>query len=238
MASQCENATAAHRRAVTAMFDRVAARYDFLNDLLSLGLHRLARRVFIREMKLKPGHFVLDVCSGTGALSRRARALGAVVAELDASEAMLRRSKASTSREPRAGRSVEAAVVGDALALPFADNVFDAAMVGFAVRDVSSPAQLFAEMGRVVKPGGAVGCIEFTQPPQLLSWVLRPYLRRVVPAIGGLIDKAAYSFLADSVAHVMPADELAGIMQAVGLEVKRVRPCIGGIVAIHIATAP
>lgn len=211
------------------MFDRIAARYDLLNDLLSFGLHRLARQIFISEMKLQRTHLVLDVCSGTGALSRRVRARGVAVVELDASEAML---------QHRNAHAAGWAVVGDALALPFADNVFDAAMVGFAVRDVASPKQLFSEMGRVVKPGGTLGCIEFTQPPRPLRCLLRPYLRRVVPAIGGLVDKTAYTFLADSVARVMSADELAGIMQAAGLRVKRVRLCMGGIVAIHIATAP
>jgi len=228
--AQHNQTTSAHRRAVTAMFDRIAARYDLLNDVLSFGLHRLARRVFINELQLRTGQLVLDVCSGTGALSRRAKGRGAVTVELDASEAMLRR------RHARAGMGW--AVVADALALPFADGVFDAAMVGFAVRDVASPLRLFAEMRRVVKSGGTVGCIEFTQPPRYVSHLLGPYLRRVVPAIGGIVDTAAYSFLATSVAHVMPADELAGVMQDAGLKMKRVRFCVGGIVAIHVATVP
>ncbi|MCX7598316.1 MAG: ubiquinone/menaquinone biosynthesis methyltransferase [Armatimonadetes bacterium] len=241
MAARSDDTTNAHRRAVTAMFDRIAARYDFLNDILSFGLHRIARRFFMKEIKLRPGQLVLDVCSGTGALSRRARARGAVVVELDASEVMLRHRKSMLTRRPDVTEDASAAgwaVVADAMALPFADSVFDAAMVGFAVRDVASPQQLFAEMGRVVKSGGNVGCIEFTQPPRTVSWLLRPYLRRVVPTVGGLVDRAAYSFLAESVTRVMSAEELADIMETAGLKVNTVKFCVGGIVAIHVATAP
>jgi demethylmenaquinone methyltransferase/2-methoxy-6-polyprenyl-1,4-benzoquinol methylase len=214
---------------IVAMFARVAARYDRLNDVLSLGVHRAARRALMDELKPQPGCLVLDVCSGTGALAARARALGAEVVEVDACEPMARLSR---------GCAAGWAVLGDALALPFRDGAFDAAMVGFAVRDVESPLRLFSEMRRVVRPGGAVACLEFTQPPPALAPAYRPCLRGLLPLLGWLADRQAYRFLADSVARAMDMQDLAAVMEAAGLTVRTMRRCGLGVVAIHIADRP
>ncbi|MBC7288506.1 MAG: ubiquinone/menaquinone biosynthesis methyltransferase [Armatimonadetes bacterium] len=198
-----------HRRGITAMFARIASRYDCLNDVLSFGLHRVARAVFLRMLAPREGSLMLDVCAGTGALSRLLVARGCRVVMLDACPEML-----STARK----RQVPAAmVVGDALAMPFPNGAFDTAIVGFALRNVASVEQLLREMRRVVRPGGRVGCLEFTQPNRLLRPLFHAYLEVAVRAIGRLVDAPAYDYLARSVRRVIDAETVVETMRRVGL---------------------
>lgn len=212
------------------MFARIATRYDLFNDLLSFGVHRATRRVFLDEMALHPGQTVLDVCAGTGALARRAVARGALVVGVDGCEPMLRRLIARTPSVP--------VVVGDALALPFAEASFDAAMIGFSSRDVASPLRMFREIARVVRPGGLVGNLEFTQPPGRLRRLYHLYLHSIVPFLGGLVDRKAYWFLSESVRRVLSAPDLAAVMRDAGLDDVRFRFCGFGAVAVHLGRVP
>lgn len=212
------------------MFSVIARRYDTVNDLLSFGLHRRGRDVLMQRLGLEPGLLVLDVCAGTGQLAQRAIRLGAEVILVDGCEAMLKLA------QERLGSSTRI-IVADALELPFADHSFDCAMVGFALRNVISPQRLFEEMGRVVKPGGKVACLEFTQPEGLTRPLFKAYLATVVPALGRFVDAEAYRYLARSVAHVIDVHAVSQAMTQAGLERIEVIRCVFGTMAVHLGIA-
>ncbi len=216
----------AQRHRIAAMFDQVAARYDFLNDFISFGLHRLARRILIAQLGIRRGMRVLDVCAGTGALARYAAARGAQVVLADASLAMLLRARVSAAHP--------LAVVADALALPFADDSFDCAMVGFALRSMADVAELFREMRRVVREGGLVASLEFTQPGRLIRPFFRAYLWLIIKVLARIVGGPAYSFLASTVAGVADAETVAAQMNQAGLRDIRIIKPLMGVVAIHI----
>jgi demethylmenaquinone methyltransferase/2-methoxy-6-polyprenyl-1,4-benzoquinol methylase len=215
------------RRTMAQMFSAIAARYDFLNDILSLGLHRLGRRELIRALDLRPGMYLLDVCAGTGELALRAVRLGANVTLVDGCEAMLTRARRRIGAHARLA-------IGDALRLPFADAVFDAAMIGFAVRNVLCVRRLFEEMARVVAVGGKVACLEFTQPRGVTRILFRTYLASVVPLVGRMVDAEAYAYLARSVAQVVDAETLKRAMIHAGLQDIRVSRRVCGTMAVHV----
>jgi len=179
------------------------------------------------ELALTAGLRVLDVGAGSGDLALRALRRGARVTLVDGCEAMLAVAKRRLGQGCRA-------VVGDALRLPFADEAFDVAMVGYVLRNVLSARRLFEEMGRVVVPGGRVACLEFTQPSGPIRPLFRAYLVTVVPAVGGLVDREAYRYLGRSVACVAGAEVVARAMTEAGLEDVRVRRCVLGTMAVHV----
>lgn len=234
------------------MFDRIASVYDPLNTAMTAGLHHRWRSRAAEEAQVGPGSRVLDVASGTGdlaiELARRVSPGGKVVGS-DFSENML-----AIARKKAAKRSVAVRFEwADALALPYADDSFDAATVGFGARNFSDLRRGLAEMARVVRPGGRVVVLEITTPTKPpLSTFYRLWFDRIVPLIGrvaaSLSKKAAesgettiadaYTYLPNSVKRFPLPEALAGEMAAVGLEEVSYVITAGGIIAIHAATVP
>ncbi len=222
---------------VREMFDRVSGVYDLLNSAMSAGLHHRWRARAVDEAHVGPGSRVLDVATGTGdlalELARRVAPGGEVVGS-DFSEKMLARARV---------KAAAAAVPlrfewGDALELPYADDSFDAATVGFAVRNYADLPRGLAELARVVRPGGRVVVLEFTTPLRPpLSIFYRVWFDRVVPLLGHLSsDPAAYTYLPESVKRFPAPVAVAGELEGAGLRDIRWLLIAGGIVTIHSGT--
>ena len=211
-------------RKVREMFTQIAPRYDLLNHLLSLELDRVWRaraERFLRPVLQRPNALVLDLCCGTGDLAfalvryGSARILGA-----DFSHAMLLRANEKGAR--LAGRSIGNVAPGvtfveaDALHLPFPDSAFDLVTSAFGFRNLANYEDGLKEIRRVLKPGGTLALLEFTDPPPgLLGDLYRWYCRKLLPRIGGLIsgNPNAYKYLPASVSRFFRPDELAAVMR-------------------------
>jgi demethylmenaquinone methyltransferase/2-methoxy-6-polyprenyl-1,4-benzoquinol methylase len=210
------------------MFDRIAPVYDVMNRVMTAGLDRRWRRETVREV-VRPGDRVLDAACGTGDLAIEASRAGARVVGLDFSGAMLERAR-------RKAPELEW-LQGDLLALPCEDGDFDAATVGFGIRNVADLEAGLRELRRVVRPGGRLGVLEITRP----SGILRPFYSlwfdRVVPLLGRILPGGeAYTYLPASVRRFPGPDELAAALRAAGFDVVRYRLFAGGIVALHVAS--
>ncbi|HEY3184333.1 MAG TPA: ubiquinone/menaquinone biosynthesis methyltransferase [Gaiellaceae bacterium] len=217
--------------AVRTMFDRIAPVYDAMNRVMTLGLDLRWRRLGARAV-VRPGDEVLDAACGTGDFAVADLRAGARrVVGLDFSERMLERAR---RKEPR----VEW-VRGDMLALPFADETFDAATVGFGVRNVADLELALRELRRVLRPGGRVAILEITQPRGPLKPFYSLWFDRVVPLVGKRLPggDVAYTYLPASVKRFPSAEALAGLMLAAGFGDVRVRLVAGSIVALHTGTA-
>ena len=219
-----------------AMFDRIAARYDFVNRVLSLGLDQGWRRRTVRELHLGDAPRVLDVATGTGDLAIAiARACpGATVVGLDPSAAML---AIAARKVARRGLSIELEE-GDAQALPFPSCSFDAATIAFGIRNVPDRAAGLREMARVVRPGGRIAILELGEPRRgIMARAARIHTRLIVPKLGALLSGAReYRYLQSSVAAFPPAAEFAAVMTANGLEVAAVIPLTFGACTLYVAT--
>ena len=217
-------------RYVQDIFTRIAPRYDLMNRLMTAGLDRRWRRITVEQV-VRPGDRVLDACCGTGDLALEARRQGgAAVTGLDFSERMLERAR-------RKSAEVEW-VCGDLLALPFSDASFDAATVGFGVRNVDDLEAGLRELRRVLRAGGRLGILEITTPSGRLAPFYRVWFDRVVPALGRVLPGgSAYTYLPASVRRFPRPDDLAGLLAAGGFENVRFRLFAGGIVALHVGEA-
>lgn len=218
---------------VNRMFDRVAARYDLLNSVMTAGLHHRWRERAGDRAELAPGDSALDVCCGTGdlalELAGRVGPQGRVIG-CDFSEPML-----DLAREKAAGTEGLRFEWADALSLPYDDGRFDAVTVGFGVRNLSDLDAGIAEMSRVLRPGGRLVILEITQPTRPpLSTFYRLWFDRAVPLLGALAgDPDAYSYLPESVRGFPAPRALAAKLDAAGLERIRWTVLAGGIIAIH-----
>jgi demethylmenaquinone methyltransferase / 2-methoxy-6-polyprenyl-1,4-benzoquinol methylase len=212
------------------MFDRIAGVYDLMNAVMTAGMHQRWRERGVELARVGPGSRALDVATGTGDLAVALRAAGAEVVGCDFSEEMLERAR---RKEPSARFEW-----ADALALPYDDDSFDAATVGFGARNFSDLGRGLAEMARVVRPGGRVVVLEITTPQKPpLSTFFSLWFDRIVPALGRIVgDEAAYSYLPNSVKRFPGPHALAGELAAVGLEDIRWILTAGGIIAIHAGT--
>lgn len=222
-------ATLEKRRAdVAAMFDHVAARYDLVNDLLSLGQDRAWRRKTVAAVDPRPGQRVLDLAAGTGTSSEPFDRAGATVVPTDLSLGMLQVGK---QRRPALGF-----VAGDALSLPFADHAFDAVTISFGLRNVEDTAGALRELRRVTRPGGRLVVCEFSTP----TWrpfraVYGDYLMAALPRIATAVSSnpAAYVYLAESIQAWPDQAALARLLQDAGWRDVEWRDLTGGVVALH-----
>lgn len=214
---------------VRDMFDRITPVYDLMNRVMTGGLDHRWRRLAAGAV-VRPGDRVLDVCCGTGDLALADLEAGGTVTGLDFSPRMLERARGKS-------REVEW-VRGDALALPFPDASFDAATVGFGVRNLSDLERGLWELRRVLRPGGRLACLEITRPRGALAPFFRVWFEGVVPLLGRLIPGGeAYTYLPASVRRFPGPEELAAICARAGFSQIRWRMLGGGIVALHTAVA-
>lgn len=220
---------------VRAMFDRIAGLYDRMNSVMTAGLHHEWRRRAADLADLSPGNRALDVATGTGdlALELATRvAPGGEAVGVDFSEKMLELARAKAGPRVRFES-------GNALALDYADDEFDAATVGFGARNFSDLDRGLAEMARVVRPGGRVVVLEITTPRRPpLSTFFELWFDHVVPALGRVVDSQAYSYLPSSVKRFPDPEELASHMWDAGLREIRYVLTAGGIIALHVGVVP
>ena len=214
---------------VRRMFDRIAPVYDAMNRLMTMGFDRRWRRATVEQV-VRPGDRVLDACCGTGDLALEAQRRGGVVTGLDFSDRMLERAR----RKAPALQWVQ----GDLLALPFEDGAFDAATVGFGVRNVADLEAGLRELRRVLRVGGRLGILEITTPEGRLAPFYRVWFDRVIPVLGRVLPGgSAYAYLPASVRRFPDPDDLAGLLAAAGFQKVRFRLFAGGIVALHVGEA-
>lgn len=222
---------------VGEVFSSVAGRYDLMNDLMSLGVHRLWKRFAVSACAVRRGEHVLDLAGGTGDLSARlAQAVGehgsVVLADINA--AMLEEGRRRLTNEGRVG-NIRYSLV-DAQSLPFADNSFDCVIMGFGLRNVTDKDAALASIFRTLKPGGRLVVLEFSKPvvPGLAT-LYDLYSFNVLPRLGGMVagDADSYRYLVESIRMHPDQDTLLGMMAAAGLERCRCFNLSGGIVAVH-----
>ena len=222
-------------RHVRGVFDSVASKYDVMNDLMSMGLHRLWKAYTVTVANVQEGFQVLDIAGGTGDLSlafaKKVGKTGRVV-HTDINEAMLR-----TGRD----RLLDAGVVlptlvCDAEKLPFPDKHFDVVSVAFGLRNMTHKDVALAEMNRVLKPGGKLLVLEFSKVAQPLEKVYDWYSFKVLPQLGKLVagDDASYRYLAESIRMHPGQAELKTLMKQTGFGHVDYHNLTGGVVALHV----
>lgn len=222
-------------RRVRGVFDSVAPRYDLMNDLMSLGLHRAWKAYTVMVADVKPGQRVLDIAGGTGDLARAFAAKVGPTGEVvhtDINEAMLR---AGRDRLLDAG-VVLPTLVCDAERLPFASDSFDRVSVAFGLRNMTRKEQALAEMNRVLRPGGKLLVLEFSKVAQPLQRAYDWYSFQVLPRLGRLVagDESSYRYLAESIRMHPGQDELKAMMAKGGFGHVDYHNLTGGVVALHV----
>jgi demethylmenaquinone methyltransferase / 2-methoxy-6-polyprenyl-1,4-benzoquinol methylase len=223
-------------RRVRGVFDSVADRYDLMNDLMSLGVHRLWKRFALQLLQLRPGQRALDVAGGTGDLSAAmARQVGdaGLVALTDINAAMLAQGRDRLIDEGLVGnvRCLQA----NAERLPFADDSFHCVTIGFGLRNVTDKKAALRSMHRVLKPGGQLVILEFSKPAVPLRPLYDAYSFQVLPRLGQLVagDADSYRYLAESIRMHPDQETLLGLMRDAGFEDCRYHNLSAGIVAVH-----
>lgn len=220
-------------RWVRRHFDSIATKYDFMNSLLSFGIHHAWKREAVRMLGLLPGNRVIDVCGGTGDLALLAsRAVGpsGAVAIYDINREMM-----EAGRHKIAGHGIRC-FQGDAEKIAFSDASFDAAIVGFGIRNVTHMEAGFREMYRVLKPGGRMICLEFSKPVQpVFRWLYDQYSFRIMPFLGELLagSRQAYTHLPETIRLFPLPHELSDILRKIGFSRVTYRRLTNGIAVIH-----
>jgi demethylmenaquinone methyltransferase/2-methoxy-6-polyprenyl-1,4-benzoquinol methylase len=223
---------------VADVFRSVADKYDLMNDLMSLGVHRLWKRFTVERSGVRPGQRVLDVAAGSGDLaSAYAQRLGGsgVLVVTDINDAMLARGRTRLVDEGHVENICY--VRADAEHLPFAGGYFDCISIAFGLRNVTRQDAALASMYRCLRPGGRALVLEFSRPSsQLLATVYDAYSFNVLPRLGRAVagDEASYRYLVESIRKHPPQQELQAMMQAAGFERVAYHNLSGGIVALHV----
>jgi len=221
---------------VNALFARIAARYDLINDLQSFGLHRLWKRRVIGLAAVRPGARALDVCCGTGDLAFALARRGARVTGLDFTEPML-----AVARQRAAREGAVEFLQGDALKLPFAAAAFDVVTVGYGLRNLASWEAGLDEMVRVARPGARLLVLDFGKPDNAVwRWLYFTYLRLFVPLLGRLCcgDAQAYAYILESLKHYPAQRGVEARMRSLGLTELRTVNLLGGVMSINFAAVP
>jgi demethylmenaquinone methyltransferase/2-methoxy-6-polyprenyl-1,4-benzoquinol methylase len=220
-------------------FNSVARHYDFMNTLLSFGIHYAWKRSAVRMLKLTPGDRVLDVCGGTGDLAiLAARAVGPAgrVIVYDINRAMIRAGMHKVIHTGLDARLQH--IQGNAESICFPDQYFEATMVGFGIRNVTHMKKGFAEMYRVLKPGGKMMCLEFSKPTSPLFRLLYDfYSFQIMPFLGQVLagSRKAYTHLPESIRMFPLPDELSELLEKIGFSHVTYRRLTNGIAVIHLA---
>jgi demethylmenaquinone methyltransferase/2-methoxy-6-polyprenyl-1,4-benzoquinol methylase len=220
-------------------FNSVARHYDFMNSLLSFGIHHLWKRTAVRMLGLAAGDKILDVCGGTADLAilaaREVGSAGGVIV-YDINRAMIQaglHKVAGRDIAPRIGY-----VQGNAETISFPDEHFEATMVGFGIRNVTNMKRGFEEMYRVLKPGGKMMCLEFSKPTfPPFRWLYDIYSFHIMPLLGELIagSRKAYTHLPESIRMFPLPDELSDLLTGIGFSRVSYRTLTNGIAVIHLA---
>ena len=222
---------------VQGLFARIAPRYDLINDLQSLGLHRYWKRRLIRLARVQAGVQALDLCCGTGDLALALARRGAEVVGLDFSQPMLEVAQRRKLTPPRALRNLHF-IRADAQRLPFPDNSFDIVTVGYGLRNLACWEAGLGEMQRVARPGGRLLALDFGKPAHALWRSLYfGYLRLFVPWFGRLFfrNASAYAYILQSLEHYPGQQGVAAKMRELGLDTVRVINLVGGAMSINYA---
>ncbi|MEP3638520.1 MAG: bifunctional demethylmenaquinone methyltransferase/2-methoxy-6-polyprenyl-1,4-benzoquinol methylase UbiE [Paracoccaceae bacterium] len=221
---------------VQGVFSSVASRYDVMNDVMSMGIHRIWKDAMMDWLAPRAGQRLLDVAGGTGDISFRflKRAGHAHATVLDLTEPMLIEGRKRAEAE-RLADSLDW-VVGDAMALPFEDNSFDVYTISFGIRNVTRPQEALNEAYRVLKPGGRLMVLEFSQiPNDGLQKLYDMYSFNVIPQMGQMIanDRDSYQYLVESIRNFPDQDTFLGMVQAAGFENAKYRNMTMGVACLH-----
>jgi demethylmenaquinone methyltransferase/2-methoxy-6-polyprenyl-1,4-benzoquinol methylase len=221
---------------VHGVFSRVASKYDLMNDLMSGGVHRLWKDAMMDWLAPRPGQVLLDVAGGTGDVAFRflKRAPGSRATVLDMTESMLIEGRKRAEAERQAERLDW--VVGDAMALPFAANSFDVYTISFGIRNVTRIGDALSEALRVLRPGGRLMVLEFSQiPNELMQKLYDLYSFNVIPALGQLVtgDRESYQYLVESIRKFPDQETFAQMIRAAGFGQVSYRNMTMGVAALH-----
>ena len=221
---------------VRGVFGSVASKYDVMNDAMSMGIHRIWKDAMMDWLAPRPGQRLLDVAGGTGDISFRflKRAGSGHATVLDLTEPMLVEGR----RRAEAARLSDSLdwVVGDAMALPFPDRTFDVYTISFGIRNVTRPEDALAEAFRVLKPGGRLMVLEFSQlPDEALQRLYDAYSFAVIPRMGQLVtgDRDSYQYLVESIRNFPDQETFLSMIRRAGFEQARFRNLSFGIAALH-----
>lgn len=221
---------------VHGVFSSVASRYDVMNDLMSVGIHRLWKDAMMDWLAPRSGQALLDVAGGTGDISFRflRRAPGAQATVLDMTEDMLVEGQKRADANAMSDRLEW--VVGDAMALPFDDASFDVYTISFGIRNVTRVEDALSEAYRVLKPGGRLMVLEFSQLPNpAMQWAYDRYSFNVIPEMGRMVtgDRDSYAYLVESIRKFPDQDTFASMIRTAGFDLVKYRNLSMGIAALH-----
>ncbi len=223
---------------VQGVFTRVASRYDVMNDLMSGGVHRLWKDAMMDWLAPRPGQRLLDVAGGTGDIAFRflRRAPDATATVLDMTESMLLEGQKRAEAERLSDRLTW--IAGDAMALPFGDRTFDVYTISFGIRNVTRIEDALSEAFRVLRPGGRLMVLEFSQLPNpAMQWAYDRYSLNVIPVMGQVVagDRESYQYLVESIRKFPDQQTFSGMIAAAGFGQVRYRNLTMGVAALHSA---
>jgi len=221
---------------VHGVFSRVASKYDIMNDLMSMGIHRIWKDAMMDWLAPRPGQKLLDVAGGTGDVAFRflKRAPGATATVCDMTESMLIEGQKRAEAEDMAERL--SWVVGDAMELPFEDNTFDVYTISFGIRNVTRIPDALREAYRVLRPGGRIMVLEFSQiPNDMLQSLYDAYSFNVIPVMGQIVanDRDSYQYLVESIRKFPTQEIFASMIREAGFDHVKYRNLTMGIAALH-----